>query len=237
MNQDLHDYIKHARDRGIDHQTIKDNLVAHGWEPSDVDAAMHHHMPHQPAPVAPEAPMPAQPHSASQPAAPIAVVQSYSTRGVEYFLMIIALAIAATSFGALLHDIAQAIFKDNSTPSFTDGLMSFAGSALIVSLPLFIFFFLRLKKAELQDSALKLDASRRRAIQVTLILSFLIGVFTLIGYVYTLFNAGQGSYGDTDGSSGSEIGLTIVDMIITLGIVGGIFAYYWIDSHPKEGRY
>lgn len=229
MSQELHDYIREAKGKGARHEDIKMSLIGAGWHPSAVDEAIRKHD-------GPAVPPPAMlradtPLAEGQAQMPVPVVYNYTSRGVEYFLMLIALAISATALGSLLHSIASNLFgnSSSSTNFFTDGLTSLAGSALIVSLPLFIFFFLRIKKAELTHPRFLLDPSRRRAIQIALFVTFFIGIVSLIGYVHTFFNAGSDAYGGD-----SSIGLTIADMVITLGIVGGIFGYFWLESQRGE---
>ena len=231
MSQELHDYIREAKEKGAAHHDIKESLVGAGWHPHVVDEAMRKHSePTYPVPTPPAAPsLTSEPVSTFGPQTPVPVVYNYTARGVEYFLMLITLAVSAVSLGALLHSIVGAMFNDGGTNIFVDGIMSFAGSALIVCLPLFIFFFLRLKSAEMTSPRLRHDPSRRRAFQIAIFSSFTIGVFSLIGYVYTIFNTSD-LYG-----GGESVGLTIADMIITLGIVGGIFAYFWLDNQ-REGR-
>lgn len=228
MNDDLHSYIRQARDSGADHKDIKDRLVDAGWHPNTVSSALDAHAPETP-PVPGHNPPPMLQADRAQ--TPIAVVQTLTTRGVEYYLMLISLAVSAASLGAVLHNIATELFSDASSYSFAGGMMSFAGAALLVSLPLFILFFLRLKKAELTNPSLLADPSRRRAIQIALIVTFVAGIISAIGFVFALFNL---SYGTAEEET--NVGLTIADLVITVLIVGGIFTYYWLDSHRKGDR-
>ncbi len=223
MGDDLHKYIRQARDSGADHQTIKDRLVGAGWHPQTVSDALHQHgASEQSAP--PTLPV----NTRSQ--TPIAVVQALSTRGVEYYFMIIALAVVAVSLAIILHNIASSLFDDGKVYAFNTATMTGASSALIVSLPLFIFFFLRLKKAELQNPSLLLDPSRRRAIQILLIVTFVVGLISVISYVIAFFSL---TYG---GNDESPTGLIIADFVISTLIVGGVFANYWMDSHQKGAQ-
>lgn len=219
MSEDLHNYIRQARQNGADHQTIKDRLVGAGWHPQTVGEALDMHQPAL-----------AATHNKTQ--MPIAVVQALSTRGVEYYLMMIALVVSAISLGLVLHSIAAQLFSDSTAYSFNTSVMSFASSALVVSLPLFIFFFLRLKKAELRTPSLLADPSRRRAIQIVLITSFVFGLLSTASYVFAFFSL---SYGGTD-TEGESISLLIADFVIATLIIGGIFANYWMDSHQKGER-
>ncbi|HUC20736.1 MAG TPA: hypothetical protein VMR98_04545, partial [Candidatus Polarisedimenticolaceae bacterium] len=74
---------------------------------------------------------------------------------------------------------------------------------------------------------------------LTLLVTFLIGIFKIIGYVFSLLNGG-GEGGDLFGGGGYNDSLAIspifdvLHAVITLGIAGGIFAYYWHDIHKKE---
>ena len=223
MSEDLHNYIRQARQSGADHQTIKDRLVGAGWHPQTVGEALDMQG-------AGEQPTLTDAHGKSQ--TPIAVVQALSTRGVEYYLMMITLVTSAISLGLVLHSIAAQLFSDAAGYSFNASFMSFASSALVVSLPLFIFFFLRLKKAELRRPSLLVDPSRRRAIQIVLITSFALGLLTTAIYVFAFFSL---SYGGVD-TEGENVGLLIADFVITTLIIGGIFANYWMDSHQEGER-
>lgn len=221
MSEDLHNYIRQAKETGTDHQTIKNRLVDAGWQPETVGDALRQHE-------TKELSMPTIPKSISS-QTPIAVVQALSTRGVEYYFMIIALAVLAVSLGFIMHNIASSFFEDSKLYALNASMMTGASSALVVSLPIFVFFFLRLKKAELQNPSLLLDPSRRRAIQILLITTFIVGLISAISYVIAFFSL---SYGGMD-SDYAPIGLLIADFVITTLIIGGIFANYWMDSHQK----
>lgn len=231
MNDELHSYIRKAHHSGDDHQTIRDRLIGAGWHPTTVNDALDKHSPKDLGAAPVEAAL-GEPNfsaaGATQPQDPIGVVKVFSTRGVEYYFMLIALAVSATALGTLLISIAEEILGD-SRSTFDPSVMAFTASALIVSFPIFAFLFLRLKKAELLNPRLRLDQSRRRMVQIALIVSFVVGLFSTIGYLFTLLAA---AFGGSDYEV-ANVGLMIADLIITLGIVGGIFTYFWLDSHRK----
>ena len=103
--------------------------------------------------------------------------------------------------------------------------LSYPISALIISLPVFAWLYLRLRKAELADSSLRFEPSKRRFSQITQFVAFLTCFFNVITLVYTLVNkiGGDVSMGD--------LGKTAGTTAVTLVIAGGILLYYWRDEH------
>ena len=153
---------------------------------------------------------------------PVAVVQVVSTRGVEYAMLTLALWLGALS---LLGVLLSLINGGRSAE-----VLAFPASVLVVCLPVFSFFFLRLKKAELQSPDLKLDPSKRRLTQFTQLIAFAVCLFTLIAFVYFLIST-------ISGTAGTSIMKAIFDVIAVLFVAGGILAYYWFDEHKtKSGR-
>lgn len=226
MNDELHNYIRQARDNGADHQDIHEKLVSAGWHPSTVSTAIDKHT----ESIADNSPAQAVLSSGSAPQKePVGVVKMYSSRGVEYYLMLFTLAISAVAFGMLLLSISEQLFGQ-AVGIVDAGLMAFTTSALVVALPIFAFLFLRLKKAELINPRLKQDPSRRRMVQIALITSFIVSVISLIGFLFVLLLS---LYGGSDYDI-ADTGMLVANMIITLGISGGIFTYFWLDSHRKE---
>ncbi len=148
---------------------------------------------------------------ASQP-----VVNVLSPRGIEYVFLTIALFTAAIGLGSALISLV------NGQTNFD--VLSFPVASLVVSLPVFAFLFLRLKKSEMQDPSLKHEASKRRATQFTQITSFVVCFFTLIGFISTIFAKMAGQY------HGSLIKI-FLDVLAVLLIAGGLLAYYWRDEH------
>ena len=215
---EINDYINKKRSEGLSDADISTKLIAAGWSQAQVSAAL--------TGVEDDVPRPPEgvPHPGQQ---PVTVVQTFSTRGLEYIIMFISLYVTASSIGLLLHDMVSALF--NSADYNDYGYSSMATASLIVSLPIFTVLFLRLKKAELNDPTIKNDPSRKRAVQLTLVVTFITGLIKIISYIYSLMNLGGGEFETSPVQD-------LLDTIITLGIAGGIFAYYWIDEHRKEIR-
>lgn len=147
---------------------------------------------------------------------PLPVVRVLSVRGVEYGMMTITLWIAATSLAGGFISII------NGGTSFQ--IMALPISLLLVCVPVFSFFFLRLKKAEQAKPELRLDPSKRRWSQITQFLAYLTLLINTIVFVYLVMSI----FGD---NSKVSWGKAIGDMLVILVVAGGILAYYWVDEH------
>ena len=151
---------------------------------------------------------------------PMPVVKVLSVRGVEYLFMSICLWIGAGSLTGLLLSLV------NGMTGFA--ALSFPVSTLLVTLPIFAFLFLRLKKAELAQPSLRLDASKRRLSQITQLLAFIVCLVNLITLVYLLMNMVGGE------DSGVSVGKLFINVFIIFLVAGGILAYYWHDEHRRR---
>src|SRR5690606_18404495 len=89
---------------------------------------------------------------------PIPVVKVLSVRGVEYAMMSILLWIGA---GSLISLFVSIIYGGASFDS-----LAFPISLLLVCMPGFAWFYLRLRKAELDNPSLRLEPSKRRFSQI-----------------------------------------------------------------------
>ena len=228
MHNQMFEYVAKARDKGLSDAAIKSNLVLAGWEATLAEAVLTADL-SMPAPAAPQAPVSSRfgNNSGSE---PIAVVSNFTTRGLEYIIMFIALAVTAVSLGLVLHNLVDGLM--GVANSSYEGVVSYSTSALVVGLPIFLLLFLRLKKAELGNRALVIDPSRKHAVQLTLIITFIIGIWKVISYIYSLLNAGNSSV--TEYGTNPTLTGNLVHTLITLIIAGGIFAYYWRDSHKAD---
>lgn len=230
---ELVSYIKKARTKGKDDETIRHNLLLAGWDKDAVEGGLGADLDDDEVP---KPPTTAAKKTTSK--EPLAVVQTFSPRGFEYIIMFIALGVTALSLGSILHDVATMIISGTASDLVAFSPMASAG--LIVALPIFAFLFLRLKKLEQLEPKLKFDTSRRRAVQLTLIVSFIIGVGRLIWYIYQLLEANAGTnlrYGYEVTPPAAEVMLlNTVHALITIVIAGSIFAYYWRDLQHKEEK-
>jgi hypothetical protein len=232
-NSALQDYITKAREKGHSDDRIKRDLVDAGWEAAMVTAGL--------AGDDGLIPPPPPPRTGSRPAAgqPISVVQNLTTRGLEYIIMFIALGVTALSLASLLHSNVNNLMGNSDAGTLGNNeVVPLATAALVVALPVLAVLFLRLKKAENHDPELHHDPSRKRAIQLTLVVTFLIGLGNIIYFVYGLMtgnssNSGGYEYNAIGSQSYTGVLGNFVHLLITLIIAGGIFAYYWFDEHRK----
>jgi hypothetical protein len=174
-------------------------------------------------------PQPANPTSESTPTSltelannqPTPVVKVLSVRGVEYFMMTIALWISASG---LLWAILGLI---NGASSFS--VMVFPVSFLLVCLPLFSFFYLRLRRAELNNPELRFDPSKRRLSQITQILAFIACLTNTIAFVYSIMSK-------ISGDSKASLVKSFLNLLVVYLVAGGILVYYWFDEHREFNK-
>ena len=224
MNEQINTYIKNKREAGVSDQEIRTNLISAGWQPEMVDSALSGKINDAPPP---PPPAPSQTAPASP---PVAVVQTFTTRGLEYVIMFISLWVTATSIAFLLHNIVNTAF--GNVDDYLD-TAPIATASLIVALPIFTVLFIRLKKAEKENPEIMNDPSRKRAVQLTLVVTFIVGLWNIIWYLYSFLNAGNA----VDTYAGSATSLNpvgdLIHTLISVGIAGSIFAYYWREEHRK----
>lgn len=150
---------------------------------------------------------------------PQPVVHVLSPRGVEYVFLTIALFTGTVGLITALVSLANGQFGFD--------VLSFPVSLLIVAVPVFSWLFLRLKKAELRDPSLALDASKRRSTQVIQIVMFMVCFFTLIGFVGTVMAS-------MSGALSTSLVKIVLDVLSILVVAGGILFYYWRDEHKSN---
>lgn len=153
--------------------------------------------------------------------ASIPVVKVLSVRGLEYLMMSISLWLGA---GGLLWGVLTIL---NGGTSFD--ILAMPASLALVGIAIFAVFFIRLKRAEMKDPGLRLDASKRRSSQITQLAAFLVMVFNLITFVYIAFS-------HLGGKSSMSIGKAAINLLVVTVIAGGILAYYWFDEHRGQKR-
>jgi hypothetical protein len=152
---------------------------------------------------------------------PVPVVRVLSVRGIEYAMMTIMLFFWS---GSLIIILVSLIMGGADFAA-----LAFPVALLIIGFPTFSFFYIRLRRAELRDPSLRLEASKRRFSQITQIVAFLTCFFNLVALVFILISAAAGN---PTTSIGKFFGATAVILLIA----GGILAYYWIDEHKLVSK-
>ena len=214
-------YIDKARAKGLDDEWIKELLVDAGWNAHEINTHLVESpdlVPPLPDNIAvPVTVAPVEHIGSPKPAVQeIAVVSGgFSVRGFEYLIYYIAMGMTAFSIAALLHVNADDLF---GTSSYYAETGSFWIAGLIVALPIFIFMMIRLKKQELNNPTPVTDTTKRRATQLMLLITFLIGVGRVIGFIFHIIEGG---------SETAPITEELVHTIITVTIAGSIFFPLW----------
>lgn len=232
-------FVEKARSKGLSDVEIKQKLSEAGWQPAQIDAAVDDLQVPRPGNDAEVPPAPSPLVQPTQSSEPIAVVHNLSVRGFEYSIMFIALWATAFALGSLAHTFVSNVFSKASGDYYygsVDSASSFMITLLIVCFPIFIYLFLRLKRAEINDPKLLDDPSRRRWSQLTQLVTFLVGLGYIIHFVYIIITPQNNSYnyyGTDVSSSGPSIGVQFLHVLVTLVIAGSIFAYYWREDHHK----
>ena len=231
MSQEIQNFIDAAKQKGLSEHEIKQKLLSAGWEHTLIDSALEGlAVPMPPKQDDLSVPSP-NPVSISQ---PVTIVQNQSTRGLEYNIMFLALLVTAFGFAGLLHDLVDLI-TNTSVYEHIGGV--FAITSLVVLGPIFTILFFRLRKAEESEPNLRKDPFRKKWVQSTLLFSFLIGIGHIIYFVYSILSPDRNSaydYYQSGATAGSETTALALHVFVTLVVVGGIFAYYWVDEHKSN---
>lgn len=219
INQELSDYIQKSRENKIPDEQIKRNLLQIGWSEQIVnDAFKEKTIPIPvPTPMPPQVPMP--------PSLTVnkAVSKSSMWDAFEHVLLFISLYTMATAIALILHTFVDKWLPGVQTDSYSyayynsdwqSSLLRGYTAALIVSLPVFSFLFLDLVKRMDKNPYLRTVTARRILIYITLVITFIIMLINVIDSVYTLLK-------------GNITPNFFLHLIITLGVSGIIFTYYF----------
>lgn len=168
-----------------------------------------------PTPTPQAGPSPFDPAVQSQP-----VVKVLSPFGIEYVFLALTLFFGAAGL------VTSLLILINGGASFS--ALAFPAAMLLVTVPIFAFLFLRLKKLELRMPHLRLDASKRRTTQLIQIVSFIASIVSIITFVYSVFATMAGQ------SGGMSVWKSFLDMLCVVVVAGGILAYYWREEHRSR---
>ncbi len=212
----IHTYIEEVRKKGKSDDEIKSTLIAAGWQKNTVEAAFH-----SPADILP--PPPAPPKNSTNATGGL----TSAWDAFEHVLLFISLYVLATSIGLILHYFVDKWVPGVRLTSYVDygdwQATLFRGymAALIVSLPLFTFFFLNITSRTNANIAIRGLHARKVLIYITLVGTFIIMIASIIRVVFNMLN----------GNLSSNF---ILHLIVTLTVSGVIFIYYL--NQVKEDR-
>lgn len=171
-NQQILDYIAHAKSQDIKDEAIQNALFKAGWPRDEVMEAF---APKPPQFQAPPAPIVPQTHIGMW-------------VGFLYILYFISLYVLATSIGGLLHGWVDKLIPDpanvSGESSWFDFMIPVYVAALIVSYPIFAGLAIMLKKQVQKNPAIKNLRSRKILIYITLIGTFILMISDIIKTLY-----------------------------------------------------
>jgi hypothetical protein len=142
----------------------------------------------------------------------------------EHILLFISLYFYSTSVALLLHQFVDKYYPGESTYNvfyrnadtlddwqltYVRGLMA----AIMVSFPLFAFFFYRITKRSLENPATRELSARKKLTYFTMIVAFIILICNVISIVYNFI-------------SGNTTTNFLLHFLVSVGVSGIIFAYY-----------
>lgn len=216
INSEIEAYITKAKSEGTPIETIKTNLLSVGWSPAQVDSILNTQG-FLGIPLPPSQATVSKVHYGSM------------WDSFEHILMFISMYVLYISFALMLHlyidrwvpGVNSDIFGGSSYASFNDSLLRGYMAALIVSFPLFSYFFLKITKNTKANPTIRNLGSRKFLIYATLIITFIV----------VLTNVVQAVFGFLNGNVTFNFILHFLD---TVGISSIIFIYYL--GQVKEDR-
>ena len=206
--QDLELFVRDALARGETRPAIEAALVAAGWPPEQVGAALGGWA---------EVPF----------MVPVPKPRPYlSPREAFLYLVLFAtLYLSAWHLGSLLFDLINAAFPDPADSAFAitgrDDSMRFSVASLVIAFPIYLFVARLLSRELARSPAKRLSAVRRWLTYLTLFLAVTVLVCDLIALVYNLL--------------GGDLTLRFVLKVLVVGaIAGAIFGFYLADLRREE---
>lgn len=216
INEEIINYIKKAEAQDLTTDQIQENLLKAGWPESQVKDALEKDISKTPldVPIPPKVPNQSTPPQS----------KSHSMwDAFEHILLFISLYVLATSLALMLH-----LFVDKYIPGIsTSRLMIYSYLArgymasLIVSYPLFSFFFLRSIKRVHNNPSIRNIHSRKVLIYFTLVVTFLIVLANIVSIIYNFL--------------GGNVTLNFIFHFAVTVIISSIIFWYYLNE-VKEDR-
>ena len=211
--EQLNIFIKEARAKGKSDIEIRDILVKAGWQGNIVVAALNSNIDGLAVPL-----------PTSSPTDTTTTNSTNTWDAFEHILLFISLYFIATSIALILHyfvdkyvpGISTNGYDSNSSSYYVDWQLTlFRGylASLIVSLPLFSFFYLDIKKRSISNSIIKTLSARKTLTYITLVGAFVIMIGSIIGAVFNFL-------------SGNVSINFVLHLLVTMSIGGIIFIHY-----------
>jgi hypothetical protein len=217
VNQQIVGYISVNKARGAKEDEIRKALLDAGWSQQDIDDSYESvHKPTLPPP--PKPPIYNNTSSASK-------VNMWDA--FEHILLFISLYILSFSIGLILHQLVDQWapntldYRNSYMEDWNATTMRIYLSGLIVSFPIFAYLFVDIAKRTKDRPELRTLHSRKVLIYLTLVVTFFFMLGSIIAIVYNFL-------------SGNVTANFLLHFLVTVGVNGVIFAYYY--QQIKEDR-
>jgi hypothetical protein len=233
MEQKLNTYIQAARKRDLSDRTIRENLVAVGWELSVVEAALAADLPVPKPPTGSRVQTSATPATQTGPADNTNSSSPTMWDAFEHILMFISMYVLAITIGLTLSLFVEKWFPgapelyESGNNSWKLSMLRGYIASLIVSYPLFAFFFLRITKRTMDNPFVRTLKARKFLIYLTLVVAFIIVISNIISIIFNFLN-------------GNVTLNFFLNFLIIVSISSLIFFYYlqqvkedWQPYHAK----
>ncbi|MBI2623992.1 hypothetical protein HYW67_00660 [Candidatus Parcubacteria bacterium] len=184
MQEELSQYISHARQTGASDDKIRDQLTSVGWNLADVQAALaiSSRTPggHEPALPAASQPMPERnPHE----------TYFHITSLVTLYLLMVAVGSVLFQLINIWNpDPAESIWDSVWGKSYRQAVIRSGIASIIILLPLYLFHWLKLAAEVARDSARHASKIRARWLHVTIFFAVIVLMSDLIAFVVNIWS-------------------------------------------------
>jgi len=181
MNR-LFDYVILQKQKGVSSSTIAEKLKNAGWTDGDIEAALSDNI----------VPIPEYATLKSVSSTTQSLAYNYTLWDTfQHFLMFLTMAIYVTTLDMLTYQLLEKLLPSKESPWYEFYSYSFGQyfgmalmSAVIITFPIFVFLFIRIKKQTVQNPALKSLKSRKVLTYITLAVTFLIVLGNIVNMLF-----------------------------------------------------
>lgn len=198
---ELQNFIRSCRQAGVNDLVIRDNLLHVGWRKDIVDRALVNGV-----------------------AIPVPQEKEKGSRSMwdafEHVLLFISLYTLVISVGSILYILIDRYLPALGTSSYyyqnASSQLSSPVAAVVVSFPLFLFFFTRIAKRTSLNTTIRSLPLRKQLIYLTLVIAFITALIDVTALIYNILT------GDLTVNS-------LLKMLVVLVLAGAVAGYYLIQ--------
>lgn len=216
MTEEIHEYIKKCRARGLHDSEITARLKGVNWHDSHIAAALNG-----------EDLVPFPPNRQL----PQSSFMAHGFWGLEYRLMFVSLWATLLAVGYLLHYIIGTVMERSlgSVPYGAEKhLVSMALAVVLFCYPLFLYMFIRTRKAEIKHGELEHEVSRMWFSHLTVVMT----IVTIIAYSSFVIYAYQSST-----QRGADVIAGYIFRVVAVcGIAASASLYFRMYEHRSDKR-